>query len=171
MNVFPFTQVFLYTSYILREQWFFREEGNKQAGKRRSVPDLYPCFGHCRGILLMSQLCQLLVEGKRFHELMCRECTWLCKYHLSESTTGKHKVFCGSRARTDLSHHCSLLYYYFLKKRQNQGQSDRNQNLTSALAWSQGKVIPLQWVYILTLQVHIVEEFVKRHDRKTYKKP
>lgn len=102
---------------------------------------------------------------------MCRECIWLCKYHLSDNTAGKHKVSCGSRARNYLFHHHFLLYYYFLMQKDNQGQSDRNKNLIPALAWSQGNVIPLQWMYILTLQVHIVEEFVKRHDRKTYKKP
>lgn len=53
------------------------------------------------------------------------------------------------------------------------GESSTNwefQNLISSLACSQGKVIPLQWMYIFTLQIHMSEEFVKRHDKKTYKK-
>lgn len=87
------------------------------------------------------------------------------------STAGMHEVPCGARARIDLSHHHSLFCHYLLKKRENQGQIDSIKKLLSVLAWSQGKLIPLQWMYILTLQVYIAEEFVKGHDRKTYKKP
>lgn len=57
INIFPFIQVFLYISYILGEQWFTREEENKQTVKGRSMQDLYPYLGHCEGILSMSQLC------------------------------------------------------------------------------------------------------------------
>lgn len=115
MNMFLFTWVVpLRLLCVLGEQWLTGEELKKPTVKRRSVSDLYSHFGL---LFLMSQYGE-----SRFNGLMCRECTWPCKYHLSESTTRKHKASCGPRARTDLSHHHSLLYYYPLKQGENQGQ-------------------------------------------------